>query len=131
MFGSVTGRAEAQVVRLSLLYALLDCCEVIRREHMLAALAVWDYCEASARYIFGDALGYPDADRILEELRRSAEGLTRTEIRDLFGRHRSEAKISAALASLVEHGLVRRSERPTDGRPVELWVAVAGATKAT
>ena len=36
---------------------VLDGADKIRREHLDAALAVWDYCEASARYIFGDALG--------------------------------------------------------------------------
>jgi hypothetical protein len=105
MFGSVTGRAEAQVVRLSLILALLDCSHVIRPSHMLAALAVWDYCEASARFIFGDKLGDPDADRILAELRATPEGLTRTEIRDLFQRHRGEAAISSALGRLEEQGL--------------------------
>ena len=41
MLGAVTSRAEAQVVRLSCLYALLDSSKVIRRQHMTAALAVW------------------------------------------------------------------------------------------
>ena len=45
MLGAVTSRAEAQVVRLSCLYALLDSSKVIRRQHMTAALAVWRYCE--------------------------------------------------------------------------------------
>jgi DNA-binding MarR family transcriptional regulator len=131
MFGSVTGRAEAQVVRLSLIYALLDRSGVIRLQHMLAALAVWDYCEASARFVFADSLGDPDADRILAELRRVPEGLTRTEIRDLFQRHRSEVVISNALARLEEYGLARRHRSPTEGRPEELWIACEGATKAT
>src|SRR5581483_8766342 len=93
---------------LSLLFALLDRSAVIRESHLLAALAVWDYCEASARFIFGDSLGYPDADRILAELRRSPEGLTRTEIRDLFGRNRTEAEIAAALRCLTERSLADR-----------------------
>ncbi len=131
MFGSVTGRAEAQVVRLSLIYALLDCSEVIRPAHMLAALAVWDYCEASARYIFGDSLGHPDADRILAELRTTPEGLTRTEIRDLFKRHRSETAINSALDCLEEYRLARRLRSPTEGRPEEIWIACDRATKAT
>ncbi len=67
---------------------------------MLAALAVWDYCEASARYIFGDALGQPDADRIRKELVASPEGLTRTEIRDIFGRHKTESQINEHLPNL-------------------------------
>jgi len=126
LIGAATNRAEAQVLRLSLLYALLDCSSVIRQEHLLAALAVWDYCFASAKYIFGDALGYPEADRILSELRGSADGLTRTEIRDLFARHRSEGQIAAALKCLEEHGLAHPVSEPTAGRAIERWVAAGG-----
>src|SRR5262249_36013415 len=52
LMGAMIARAEAQVMRLALLYALLDGSDIIRREHMLAALAVWEYYEASARFIF-------------------------------------------------------------------------------
>ncbi|HXJ13345.1 MAG TPA: DUF3987 domain-containing protein [Candidatus Limnocylindrales bacterium] len=128
LFGSVTGRAEAQVVRLSLIYALLDSSPQIREEHMLAALAVWDYCEASARYIFGDALGHPDADRIRNALVANPEGLTRTEIRDFFGRHKTEPQIDTALALLSDSDLARRETISTGGRPIELWTATE-ATK--
>src|SRR5262249_4310160 len=57
LLGPITARAEAQVLRLSCLYALLDMSAVVAVPHLLAALALWDYCEASARYLFGDELG--------------------------------------------------------------------------
>jgi hypothetical protein len=131
MLGAATSRAEAQVVRLSLLYALLDCSNAIRSEHMLAALAVWEYCDASARFIFGDALGDPVADAILQAVRETASGLTRTQIRDLLGRHRSEAEIERALAMLAHHGLVSKGTVETAGRSAERWKAIGVATKAT
>jgi hypothetical protein len=132
LFGSVTGRAEAQVLRLSLIYALLDGASMIRSEHLLAALAVWDYAEASARYIFGDSLGNPVADQILKELRKEPEGLTRTEIRDLLGRHGNASEIEAALRVLSETGMARCQHEQTSGRPVERWLTVVGgATNAT
>jgi hypothetical protein len=123
LLGSIISRAEAQVTRLSLLYALLDAAEEIGQEHLLAALAVWDYCEASARHIFGDALGFPDADRILSKLRKESCGLTRTQIRDLFARNRGETQIDAALNYLQQRGLAVSSEERTEGRPVERWRA--------
>ena len=87
MLGAVTSRAEAQVMRLSCVYALLDCSPIIRASHLRAALAVWKYCEASAAFVFGDALGDSIADEILHTLRgRGAEGMTRLEIRDHFQR---------------------------------------------
>ena len=47
-----------------LIYALLDLSEHIGLEHLDAALAVWRYSAASARWIFGDALGDPTADEL-------------------------------------------------------------------
>ena len=71
--GAITARPEAQTLRLSVAYAVLDGSPVIRAEHIQAALAVWSYCEASALAIFGDALGDPIADRLLAELREAGE----------------------------------------------------------
>jgi hypothetical protein len=121
LLGSVTSRAEAQVVRLSLLYALLDCSPMICAEHLEAALAVWDYCEASAKYVFGDTLGDPVADAILTALKAAPEGLTRTDIAGLFGRHKSTGQIDGALAAIEGLGRAMRQTEKTCGRPVERW----------
>ena len=48
LLGAATARAEAQVVRLSLIYALLDRAAAIGTEHLTAALALWRYCADSA-----------------------------------------------------------------------------------
>ncbi len=109
LVGAVTARAEAQVLRLSALYALLDCSTTIRVEHLVAALAVWDYCEASARYIFGDAVGDPIADRILAALRTEGPK-SQTELSALFGRHIEAHRIARALDTLRRAGLIA-SER--------------------
>ena len=122
MFGAVTGRAEAIALRLSCLYAVLDCSPQIRVPHLAAALEVWRYCEHSARFIFGNALGDQVADTILAALRKRPEGMTRTELRDLFDRHKSAGEIGRALSVLVQNGLVQsETDRDTGGRPVERW----------
>jgi hypothetical protein len=59
LLGAVVARAEAHTVRLAMVYALLDGDHMIRRAHLKAAHALWNYCEASARYIFGDMLRDP------------------------------------------------------------------------
>jgi hypothetical protein len=123
LLGAITARAEAQVMRLACIYALLDLSPVIRREHLEAALALWEYAEASAKYIFGESLGDPVADTILEALRKCPTGLSRTEIRDLFSRHVSEEQIARALATLQGANLARQTREPTKGRPVERWYA--------
>lgn len=131
LLGAVTSRAEAQVMRLATIYALLDSSPVIRKPHLLAALAVWDYAEASARFIFGDALGNPVADTLLRALRSSPEGLTRTEIRDLFGRNLPAQGVSSALRDLHALGLVRKIREDTGGRPTERWVVIRASVPTT
>jgi hypothetical protein len=125
LFGAVVSRAEAQVVRLAALYAVMDESYEIRGEHLLAALALWDYAEQSARYIFGDATGDLVADQILEALRAAGQmGMTRTEISNLFGRNRSADQIERALEYLLKLGRVRRElEKDTGGRAAERWFA--------
>ena len=124
LLGAVVARGEAQVMRLALTYALLDGSPDIDEVHLRAGLAVWEYCESSAAFIFGDLLGDPVADEIMRALRHAPDGMTRTDIRDLFGRHRSD-RIGAALALLATKGRARPEKRQTGGRAAEVWVAVS------
>jgi hypothetical protein len=126
LLGAITDRAEAQTTRLALVYALLDQAPQIDVKHIEAALALWRYCEASARYVFGDTVGDPNADSILRALRNAgAAGLSRTELFNLFNRNLTANKIDAALLTLLGTGKVRRGGiKKTGGRPVEMWFAV-------
>jgi hypothetical protein len=134
LFGAATSRAAPQVLRLSMIYALLDCSREIREEHLAAAMAVWRYCEDSGKYIFGDALGDPTADAILNALRQSPRGLTRLDINALFGGNQKANEIQRALLVLHNSSLARfeREEKDGAGRKAERWFAVgvaAGARK--
>jgi hypothetical protein len=121
MVGAVTSRAEAQTLRLALVYALLDGSVYLEPEHLRAALAVWKYCEQSAAYVFGTSLGDPLADEIRRALESAPNGMTRNDIRNLFGRHQSSDAIGRALDLLVERGQTRSQTRSTGGRPEERW----------
>jgi hypothetical protein len=98
----------------------------IGRHHLEAALEIVRYSNASVKYIFGDAIGNATADTILRTLRSNPEGLTRTEINNLFGRNAKAADIAAGLATLLEFGLATYKRKQTAGeagRPAEIWVA--------
>jgi len=120
LFGAITARSEAQVLRLSMIYTLLDSSRVIGQEHLLAALAFWRYCEDTARYLFGDRTGDPVADRILDALRHGGE-MTDTDISHLFARNQSAGRLSTALQTLLVAGLVEFETKATGGRPARLW----------
>jgi hypothetical protein len=119
MAGAMTSRAEAQVLRLSMIYALLDGEKVVRVPHLQAALAVWSYCEASVQYVFGRSLGDPVADTILEALRAAPNGMTRTEISNLFSRHEAAERIAQAVTDLLIAGFITIEIISTGGRPTE------------
>ena len=127
LFGFATARAEAQVLRLAMIYALLDQTYRVQPVHLRAALAFWRYCEASAKHILGDFLGEPIADDILRALRQvGSDGMTRSEIYEMLGRNKSSETIGAALALLLKHNKAscRRKPTPGRGRPTEIWSAI-------
>lgn len=119
--GAILARAEAQVMRLALCYALLDCSRVIRLAHINAAIALWDYAEASARYIFGDKTGNPCADRILSAL-RSHGAMSETDLSALFHRNTKAARIYQALDLLQRARLIHSFVvEETGGRKKTMW----------
>jgi hypothetical protein len=124
LLGAIIARAEAQVIRLALIYALLDQRTEIDVAHLQAALAVWEYCEASAAGIFGNLLGDPVADEILRALQHAGgDGMTRTALRDMTGRNLKDGRLGVALDLLRARGLARSEPRSTRGRPAEVWIA--------
>ncbi len=125
LFGAATSRAEAQVMRLAMIYAVLDRSSEVALEHLNAAVQVWRYCEDRARWLFGDASGNPVADTIRAQLvEAGTEGLSRTDIRNLFGKHGDAEQIQVALNELVSAGVAMQTRRETAGRYAEVWQAL-------
>lgn len=124
--GAVCNRAPAQVVRLSLLYAVLDRSPEVTIEHLRAAIAVWNYCEASVKHIFGQSLGNRTADEIIRALKElGTAGMSRTAISDLFKRNKPKTELDSALQLLHSEKLARRETVSTGGRSIEMWYATA------
>jgi hypothetical protein len=121
LYGAATRRAEAQVLRLSAIYAALDTSSVIEPRHLQAALAVWDYCSGSAAMIFHASTGDAVLDRIRHALDQTPEGLTKKEIRALFHGHVSSERIDLALEKLMSQGLASNQTQPGRGRPATRW----------
>jgi len=133
MLEAICGRATPQVIRIASIYALLDYergglqAQAVKRDvdHLKAAAAIWNYCEDSAAYLFGNSTGNQTADTILDALKtRGRQGMTRTEIYNMFGRHTHGGAIQDALAELLKLGLVRMESKRGSGRPLETWFAV-------
>lgn len=118
--GSLLARGEAQVLRLSVIYALLDRSPEVHARHITAALAVWQYVERSVLMLFGGARGDPIAEVIVRAL-NAAEELTRSDIRNVVGGHVPARRIDVALRTLRGSGAAWMEQRATAGRPIEVW----------
>ncbi len=117
LLGAVIARDAAQVLRLSVVYALTDASHSIEVPHIEAAWAVWRYCRHSAAYIFGTATGNPIADKLLAAITEAGpDGLdSRAMDRRLAG-HASAAEREAALDYLNRRGQIALFTQPTRGR---------------
>jgi hypothetical protein len=103
--GNMTARADAQVARLAMVYALLDRTNVIQLEHLEAALAFWGYAERSVLYIFGDSTGDRLADSLMSELRHGGS-ISWNEAKKELG-FRTAADLEEATELLTRLGRIR------------------------
>lgn len=90
--GAMCARAERFVTGIAMIYALLDSARCIRREHLRAAIAIWDYAAESVQWIFGgfngdqaNLLAYMEEEGVgAQYLKDGSEGPLQTvSIRDI------------------------------------------------
>jgi len=115
--GQVTNRAEAQVVRLSLLFAIMDLSRRVEVKHLKAAEAVWDYSFQSARWVFGENRYSANGKRLLEALQCGP--LTKTQItHEVFQKHLNQEESLAILEEIKNEITTQRID--TGGKPITL-----------
>ncbi|WP_298031565.1 hypothetical protein [uncultured Desulfovibrio sp.] len=113
--GSIINRAEAQTLRLALIYALLEGAERIAENHLQAALAMWNYAQESALYIFGDRVADPLEEKVLEALK--AGPLTATELSAALNRHVPRERLQPLLQQLEGQQRISILKQKNAGRP--------------
>jgi hypothetical protein len=98
----MTRRAAAHIRRLAMILCLIDRENAVDVKHLQAAEAIWDFSQESARFIFK---GYSlDQEKILRAASEKNDGLTLTDVHELFKRHKSAEWRRAQLRGLVEGG---------------------------
>ena len=122
--GNVTSRSEPQVIRISLIFAVLDKSNVIRKEHLKAALSLWSYCMKSADYIFGDSVLDDINQSVIRGLVGCSDGMSKTEIHKMFNNHYSKEKIDMSLSFLKQVLLVDSKTIKTNGRPRTVYFII-------
>lgn len=123
--GAVTARAEAITLRLALIYALIDGSDSIAKQHIIAALALWEYGKDSARYLFGAVQENPVSAKILDLLDDGPK--TQTDISHHFDRNLSSTDLGRALLHLQNVGrITQHSDKSKPGRPTTYWQLSTG-----
>jgi hypothetical protein len=113
-------RARPQVKRIALAYALADGGDEIGAPHLQAALALWQYVEDTAEWLFGAHVDTGETEGLLRFIAEAGTtGRTRTEISvGFFQRHKKSAEITAVLGELMKDGRVRQeTDSSGPGRP--------------
>jgi hypothetical protein len=113
--GALTARAEAQIIRLALAYALLDRASNIEVRHLEAGIALEAYAERSVLYIFGDSTGNADADSIRRILRDCPDGIGRNDLRNETGL-RDATRLTRAIDLLVSLDLASATKTASTDR---------------
>ena len=131
LHNSVMGRATAYVLRLSMLYALLDSTigaqlisddpksqtkvpyrrletgRIIEERHLKSAYALWMYAERTSKFVFGDSIGDKTAEKIEKLLIAAGDsGLLTSEIRQKVGANERKG-VPGALRLLHEADKIR------------------------
>jgi hypothetical protein len=118
LWGKAVTRGCAQVVRLSMIYALMDLSQTVDVGHLRAAKAVWDYCHASARWALEEYRLSGDAHRIYEALCTGDKDRTYI-VKNVFNGKRSQRQIDAALKELSAE--VDEGTQSTGGAPKTIY----------
>lgn len=129
LLAAMTARTEAQIVRLALVYALLDRSRVIDAVHLRAARALWDYAERSVASVFGTSTGDRHADALRKQL---ADGPLKWEDAKRALGVRSAAELESAVALLESLGIAERTKTrlDTSKRPATV-LRLTGTTTTT
>jgi hypothetical protein len=118
-------RDTSHLLKLAMIYAVLDQSREIDVVHLNAALAVCDYSQASARWLFCERTGNRLANTIFWALVRNPEGMSRDRIiDDVCYRNTPKIQLDQALEALAKNNMARMELRKVEkGRKIEMWFA--------
>lgn len=120
--GALIARGPVQVLRLAMVFALSDGTALIEPHHLEAAFAIWQYSTESIDYIYGDKIGDPVAQKILEQLKEDyPKQFNKSEIMAMFSNHKSKHEIGCSIKNLLRHKLITEEKVQTGGRPSESY----------
>lgn len=131
LLGAATARTSAQLLRLAMIYALLDAQPQVDVVHLNAALAVCNYsCDSAAMIFPNKAIPTDKREQQLWQAILDKGEMNLTEISALFSRHLHSEDRDKMLDQLVADGRIVRDTVETSGRPATVYRPAKEAQKA-
>jgi hypothetical protein len=124
ILGAITSRSEAYVMRVSLLFCLLDCTPQIEQRHIEAACHLVEFCNKSAQFIFttpAECEAGTDADKLLNAL--AEKSLNQTAISKLFSGHKKRPELMTLLNELQSMNKIKKLPQLAGSKTV-MWAKV-------
>lgn len=119
LVGAVCDRSAPQVIRIALIYCLLDGATAIDVMQLRLALAVWNFCEESAKTIFKGRGSSNIEDRVFAALHEGEK--TATEISQYLQRNVASADIKAAVNTLMKAGFITSFREKRGAKTVSVF----------
>lgn len=117
--GAIIGRAEPQLLRLSMLAAICRGESVVDVPDLAAAIALWQYCEETVRMLFAGCED-PLVARIIDAV-RAEPGISRSALHRQTAKSMPASRFVAVLEKAVATGAIESERIETAGRPREVW----------
>jgi hypothetical protein len=125
LLAEIISRGDVQMLRLALIYMLLDDTTTLTTDHLTAAAAFWTYCRDTAAYIFGVSTGDQRLDKIIDALTAAgSDGVAQSDIGPvvLGSKNIGAGTIERCMTAL--ESMVARTVVQTAGRPATFWKLV-------
>jgi hypothetical protein len=123
--GSLLARMPQQLLRIALVYAVMDAAAEVTLAHLLAAYRFLIYVAATTEFIYGDGATRLEA-KVLGAVRSAGSaGLRLTDLRRALSNHGTSKEMHATIDSLADQQLVRvEKDESGPGRPVTRVYAI-------
>lgn len=119
--GTLTARQEAQIRRLAMIISLFNGKDSINLDSLIFAEKIFNYSIETLKEIYGHSMGDPLTDKILDLLKSSPDGLSRSKLHEYLSRNYQKGSLDNSLKLLKSQGLAECEKINTQGRPIEVW----------
>jgi hypothetical protein len=122
---NILSRGAVIVRRLAMTYAMLDGYDLIKPEHIEAALALWRYSVDSVTIIFGQREADPRAQKLIDFLPEDGSPVGREQIiTECFGKNILKPDLDVVINALMQGNRIYSKSVPPKGgrgRPAQLY----------